>query len=458
MSGYSWAIALDPKLTPAHNNLGNALADKGRLDEAMAEYRQVIALDPKEAKAHFNLGNALRAKGRWDEAIAEYRQAIALDPKDAKCHSNLGNVLAGKGRWDEAMAEQRQAIALDPEDATFHSNLGSVLAGKGRWDEAIAECRQAIALDPKLPQPHNNLGNALQAKGRWDEVIAEYRHAIALDPKNATVHHNLGSVLAGKERWDEAIAEWRQAIALDPKLFQAHAAMGQALLLQGRYATAKESTRRALELLPTDAPLHRFVVQQLQECDRLLVLEKKLPTILSGEASPANPGEAITLAWMCQQHKKQHVAAARLYVDAFAAEWKLFPVLQQQHRYNAACSAALAAAGEGEDARLLPDKAVCMFRRWALDWLRDDLTAQAKLADQNNPEVKQAIQQQLAHWRIDPDLASVRDPQALDRLADNERAAWQALWRDVDELAKRVAKKDEPTTGRKEAVTPKPKP
>ena len=36
----------------------------------------------------------------------------------------------------------------------------------------------------------------------------------------------------------------------------------------------------------------------------------------------------------------------------------------------------------------------------------------------------------------------MRDPAALDRLPDNERAAWQALWRDVDELAKRVAKTD----------------
>jgi hypothetical protein len=83
-----------------------------------------------------------------------------------------------------------------------------------------------------------------------------------------------------------------------------------------------------------------------------------------------------------------------------------------------------------------------MFRRWALGWLRNDLTAYTKLAQQNNPAAEQLIQQRLTHWRRDPDLESVRDPAALDRLPDNERAAWQALWRDVDELAKRVAKTD----------------
>jgi hypothetical protein len=169
---------------------------------------------------------------------------------------------------------------------------------------------------------------------------------------------------------------------------------------------------------------------------------KKLPAILTGEESPANTGEAINLAQMCQQHKQFHAASARLYADAFAAEPKLAADPNTWNRYNAACSAALAAAGQGEDARLLPDKVASMFRHWALGWLRDDLTAYAKLAEQNNPTVKQPIQQRLAHWRRDADLASVRDPAALDRLADNERAAWQSLWRDVEELSKRVAKTD----------------
>jgi serine/threonine-protein kinase len=161
---------------------------------------------------------------------------------------------------------------------------------------------------------------------------------------------------------------------------------------------------------------------------------------------------------MCQQHKKRHVAAARLYADAFADEPRLASDLNQQHRYDAACSAALAAAGQGEDARPLPDKVVAMFRRWALRWLRDDLTAYTKFADQNNPALKQSIRQRLAHWRDDPDLASVRDPERFGRLADDERAAWQALWREVDELAKRLAEKDEPPKGRKERENPKTKP
>jgi hypothetical protein len=92
----------------------------------------------------------------------------------------------------------------------------------------------------------------------------------------------------------------------------------------------------------------------------------------------------------------------------------------------------------------LPNKVAVMSRRCTLGWLCDEVTTYAK----NNPAMKEVIQQQLAQWRRDSDLGSVRDGRALERLPENERTAWQALWRDVDELLTRVAKKDEPTKGR----------
>src|SRR5262245_37279973 len=70
-----------------HYNLGAALADKGRLDEAIACYRKAIEIAPKDARAHHNLAAALAGKGQLDEAIASYRKAIELNPKSAAAHS-----------------------------------------------------------------------------------------------------------------------------------------------------------------------------------------------------------------------------------------------------------------------------------------------------------------------------------------------------------------------------------
>jgi hypothetical protein len=65
-----------------------------------------------------------------------------------------------------------------------------------------------------------------------------------------------------------------------------------------------------------------------------------------------------------------------------------------------------------------------------------------KLAEQNTRDAIETIQQRLAHWRIGPNLASVRERHALDYLPESERSAWQTLWGEVDQLANRVTKKN----------------
>jgi tetratricopeptide (TPR) repeat protein len=393
---------------------GQRLATAGwnrlvRVWDAEAAYRQAIALTPDDAEAYYNLGNALYDQGQYAAAEAAYRQAIALTPDDAEAYYNLGNALYDQGEDAAAEAAYRQAITLKTVyDTEANYNLGGVLHNQGKYAAAEAAYRQAIAVKTADAEAYNNLGGALGRQGEPVEAEAAYRQVIAVKADCAAAHCNLGLVLQRQGRFTESLAAYRR----------------------GHELGSKRSGRRDPSL------------RWIRRAERLIEVAKKLPAVLQGEAWPANPGEAVTLAGMCQRpYKKRYAASARLYADAFAAEPKLAAELNGQHRYNAACSAALAAAGQGEDARLLPDKVVCMFRRWALGWLRDDLTAYAKRAQQNNPALKQTIQQRLTHWRRDSDLASVREPAALDRLPENERAAWQALWRDRDELAQRVATK-----------------
>jgi tetratricopeptide (TPR) repeat protein len=111
------AIDLDEKNSAAHNNLGNALAGQGKLDDAIAEYRRAIDIDPKYVVAHTNLGRALADQGKLDDAIAEYRRAIEINPKYAVAHANLGNALILLGKLDDAIAEYRRVIEIDPKYA-----------------------------------------------------------------------------------------------------------------------------------------------------------------------------------------------------------------------------------------------------------------------------------------------------------------------------------------------------
>lgn len=114
---------------PPHSHLdrGSALAEKGDLDGAIAEFRQAVQQNPNDVDAHYNLGIALHSKGDLEGAIAEFREAIRLKPDFTRAHINLGNTLDDKGDRDGAIAEYRKALILKPDDADAHFNLAVTL-------------------------------------------------------------------------------------------------------------------------------------------------------------------------------------------------------------------------------------------------------------------------------------------------------------------------------------------
>ena len=135
-------------------------------DYAQAEsvLRKAIALNEANFAAHFNLGNALSEQNKSNEAITEFRRAIQIKPKDAGAHNNLGVILHAEGRLDEAITAFRRAIALGPTSRA-HTNLGAALGEQGKLDEAIAEFGRAIEADPNSQQAKSNLEAALPKKG-----------------------------------------------------------------------------------------------------------------------------------------------------------------------------------------------------------------------------------------------------------------------------------------------------
>ncbi len=72
-----------PTTQSARNNLGNVLCDQGKLDEAIAAYREAARLKPDLAGAHNGLGNVLCDQGKLDEAITEFR-VLRLKPDYAE--------------------------------------------------------------------------------------------------------------------------------------------------------------------------------------------------------------------------------------------------------------------------------------------------------------------------------------------------------------------------------------
>jgi tetratricopeptide (TPR) repeat protein len=470
VAAYRKAIDLKKDYALAYYNLGNALADQGKLEEAVAAFQKAVALKPDLAEASYNLGNALRAQGKPGEAVAAYREAIRLRPTYPEAHCNLGTALAAQGKLAEAVAAFRKAIALKPDLAAAHASLGAALREQGKPGEAVAACRKAIALQPDYALAHTNLGAALADQGKLDESIAAFQKAIELQPDEALTYSNLGNALRKQKKLGEAVAACRKAIALKPDYATAYNNLGNALYDQRELGEAVAAYCRAIELQPDDAkayynlgnalrdqgklaeavaayrkadqllPNHPLICNNLRYAKGLLQLDRKLTACLAGKDRPDSPRQAAELAAFCGRYRERYHAAVRLYTDAFRNDPALADHPQIRHRYHAACCAAFAAAGQGQDAAALAEGERTDLRRQALTWLRADLDSWRRRDLDGNPRDRADVAAVMRGLQSDARLIAVRHPWSLLRLPTDERRRWQKLWADVDELLKKASK------------------
>jgi tetratricopeptide (TPR) repeat protein len=148
----------------AYNNRGLAFDRAGRLDEAIADYKQSLAINPHYAEANNNVGQALTQRGRPRDGLEMFRAALKANPNLVSAHNNLGNALADDGNPGEALPHYDFVLAREPWNVGALSNSGIALAMLGRIDEAIARLQKAVQLAPDNTNAQRNLANARALK------------------------------------------------------------------------------------------------------------------------------------------------------------------------------------------------------------------------------------------------------------------------------------------------------
>lgn len=215
------AVELLPRDAEAHSNLGHALQDAKRLDEAIASFRQALALQPGLAEAHNNLGTALREQGQRDEAMACFQAALRLDPRSAEAYNNLGVALTDAGRLQDAFNSLRKALELRPNYAHAFVNLGTALLELGKYELAATSFDRAQVLSPKLHTAYFGLGEVLRHLGEYENAKKNFEQALALKPNYAEAHTSIGSTLVGMGQLEEGLAQYRTALAIQPSFAEA---------------------------------------------------------------------------------------------------------------------------------------------------------------------------------------------------------------------------------------------
>ncbi len=193
-------------------------------------------------------------------------------------------------------------------------------------------------------------------------------------------HYGLGSALSGQGKLDEAVAEYREAIRLKPDYAEAHCNLASILRGEGDYVGSLAMYRRGHELGSRQRGWRYPSAQWVATAERLAAMAARLPAVLRGEDRPKDVADRLALAQMCYDTKR-FASAARFWAEALAADPKLGDDRRAGIRYNAACAAARAGTGQGTDDPKPDDAARAKLRGQALDWLKAERAAWAKVLD-----------------------------------------------------------------------------
>jgi hypothetical protein len=148
----------------------------------------------------------------------------------------------------------------------------------------------------------------------------------------------------------EAEDAYRLALRHKPDYPKALCNLAFLIKKQGRFTEALALLQRGHALGEKDPRWPYPSAEWVRQAERLVDLDARLPQFLTGQAEPADAAERLVLAQQICQAKKLYATAVRYYKEAFADRPVLAGAALSDHRYDAACAAALAGCGQGQDA------------------------------------------------------------------------------------------------------------
>jgi tetratricopeptide (TPR) repeat protein len=213
------AARRDPANEDYRFDYGNSLVQHGKLEPAIAVFRDAVSGLPRSAKLSIGLGSACYLSGDYQCAAEELLEAIKLKPDSAAAYFLLGEAYDSAERFQPSIQAALQAyLRTTPHDAWAYYHYGAILfartqaGGSNENQAAVASLNEALRLNPRFAEAYLQLGLIALSQGKVEEGIGALEKAVALDPTLATAHYRLGLAYqkAGKtERGKEELDRFR---------------------------------------------------------------------------------------------------------------------------------------------------------------------------------------------------------------------------------------------------------
>ena len=254
---------------------GDNYMAKGKIAEAIVEYRNALDKEPRAGDVRVKLAEAYLRQGDGGTAVQEYVRAADVMP-DAEVQIKAGNLLLLARRFDDAKVRATKVLDKDHKNVEAQILLANALAGLKDLDGAVAQLEEAITLNPERSATYTNLGQIELSRGKRDEAEKAFRRAVELAPKSATTHLALANFFWTTGQLPGAEQELTQALAVEPDNPLTHRAAASFYVVTNQRDLAESHLRRVLDLTKSTQAalaLADYYVVQKREAEARKVLE-----------------------------------------------------------------------------------------------------------------------------------------------------------------------------------------
>jgi predicted Zn-dependent protease len=316
LGGASAQTPADGLAPPPSFASAQALAAKGRLDQALAELDRLAAQRPEAAGVERLRGLIFYQKEDFPPAIAAFSQAEKQDASDRESIEMHGVILFRQGKAGEAIPYLEKAHTaveranIDPQyvlglcyadvqrydDARrafaaqygFKPDSGEAYLLAARLflrrefaDQAAVEARKALAVHPDLPLAHQLLGEVALAKADLPLAIRELEAERRINPLNGALYDRLGDAYLRSGDYARAQQELNRAVLLEPNATGPYILLGEAMLKQQQPVLALHYLDKAVKMDPSNYIAHNLLAQAYKATGEMAEANREYKLVVS---------------------------------------------------------------------------------------------------------------------------------------------------------------------------------
>jgi len=284
---YRRAIQNDPKMTPAHWELAQLYLKQKESLNAFRELSTVVRLDPAHRDARLQLAE-LRLRGRnFAEAKKEAETILAQHAEDSEA---LLVVAESARRLKDARLARStidRVLRLDPTNGRAWNDLAILQLEAGQLSASEQSLRKAIQHKPEWVMPVATLAAMLVQRNAWAEARTLLGQAVASNPTNLDAHYLLASFWLQQRRLPEAEGVFRTITSLGQDEPAHRGALSRFYVFTGRLEAAEQQLQAILAQYPDDVLNRRRLAALFASTGRSALAERLLDAVLKQKPSDA---------------------------------------------------------------------------------------------------------------------------------------------------------------------------